>query len=80
MVGENLSNRLMLRERDRRVEVSFPARRNCKCKGHEARACLVCSMNSKEARVGSKGGKGRVSVHTMKRVVGPGELSELRSC
>lgn len=43
-----------------RVGVNFPARRNHKCKGPEARACLVCSMSNKETRVGKESGKRRV--------------------
>lgn len=39
---------------------NFLARRNCKGKGPEARAYLMCSVNSNETRVRNKNGKVRV--------------------
>lgn len=55
--GKKLSNRVTF-NRNLTEGASFTARRSCKCKGPEARACLMCSMSSKETRAGSKGDKG----------------------
>lgn len=64
MIRENLSNRVTFNRNLTEGKEQTLQPGEMKCKGPEARACLVCSMSSKETRAGSKGGKGEWMVYT----------------